>query len=464
MDELRVAMRNYVGPILCVAPTGSGKTNLFCFIASQVSQKEKRVGILVHRRELIKQTCKTLTAWDVHHGVIAADWRPYSAALTQVCSIQTLARRSMPDPDIILVDEAHHTTAETWMQVLARYPNAFVIGFTATPCRMSGAGLGTFFKQLVMGPKVSWLIEQGHLVRPRCLSLSLADPAGLTARAGEYKIEDMARLMNTRKIVGDAVEHYAKYLAGRPAIVFGVHVQHCEDMAEMYRGAGLRAVAVDGSLDAETRDRRIGGLSDGRTQVLMSCELVSEGLDIPVVAGCQMLRPTKSTALYLQQVGRVLRPAEGKTEAIILDHVGNVWKHFPPDMDREWSLDGGLHKPGNGGAEGVELVHCPECASVVFGPARQCPHCGFSFPVVETDALPIQVVGGELKEITIEDVTALMARAEKSGRLSDMTKAFKAKAALEGVPYDHKKTYAAAIRRNGGQKPWEYGKKKKAAP
>jgi superfamily II DNA or RNA helicase len=226
-------------------------------------------------------------------------------------------------------------------------------------------------------------------------------------RGGDFAKGEMAARVDKPTITGDAVQHYKRICPGKPAIAFCASVEHAKHVAAEFRAAGFRADSIDGELPDAERVRMINGLANGSVHVLTSCEIVSEGTDIPVVVAAILLRPTQSLGLYLQQVGRALRPAPGKDRAIILDHVGNCLRHGLPDEDRDWSLDG-MEKNERGAAEvepPVRVTQCEKCYAV-YQPAPKCPHCGHQ-PAVALMA-PKQV-DGELAEITAEQIDAMRA-------------------------------------------------------
>lgn len=409
IEGVREAFRAGHRAPLLVAPTGAGKTVMFSYVAMATASKGRRVLILVHRRELIRQASRKLTETGVPHGLIAPGNTPTRDAV-QVASVQTLARRLHHDraaPDLIVIDEAHHAVAGQWATVVAAYPSAKLLGVTATPERMDGRGLGTVaggpFDSLVMGPSVASLIEGGFLTPARIFAPAEApDLSGVRTRGGDYDAGALADAMSKPKLVGDAVEHYRRHADGLPAIVFSPSVAHAEAMAEAFRAAGYRATAASGETEQRQRDAAISGLGNGAVQVLCSCDLISEGLDVPAVGAVILLRPTKSLGLYLQQVGRGLRPAPGKSALIVLDHAGNTLRHGPPDMPREWSLKGRPKKE----KEKVDPARqCPECFAV-FAPAPTCPECGYVYPVKSRE---IDHVHGDLSDVT-SDLAARFGR------------------------------------------------------
>ena len=197
IDELRAELPHH-RRILAVMPTGAGKTHTFCTIAELSTNRNHNVLILVHRTELIQQTSARLTAMGVPHGIIAPR-HPVTHAQVQVASIHAAARRlsSFPwSPNLVIVDEAHHCAARSWQNVLLGYPNAHIVGWTATPQRLDGKGLSDSFDHLVEGPPVRRLIEIGHLAEYRLYAPPVgADLSGLSKRAGDYKTEEVESRM-----------------------------------------------------------------------------------------------------------------------------------------------------------------------------------------------------------------------------------------------------------------------------
>jgi superfamily II DNA or RNA helicase len=328
-------------------PTGGGKTVILAEIIRRAVAKGRRVLVLVHRRELIHQTAAKLALAGVPHGIIAAEFAPNPEALVQLASVQSLVRRSdtLADVDLIIIDEAHHTRAKCWHSLVERYQKARLLGTTATPARLDGRGLGVedggLFDVLVTGPSTRDLILHSYLSPTRCFvprrRLELAD---VRSRAGDYVTSDLVLRVDCPEIAGDAVEQYALHANHLPGIAYCCNVAHAESVAAVFRAAGYRTGCVHGDLKVRDRDRLIAGLGTGEIELLTSCDLISEGLDVTNVGAVILLRPTKSLTLYLQQVGRGMRPAPGKEALVVLDHVGNVIKHGLPDQERKWSLAG----------------------------------------------------------------------------------------------------------------------------
>jgi superfamily II DNA or RNA helicase len=400
VSEVRNAYRAGKKSPLVVSPTGSGKTVLFAYIADGTSKKGNQVLILVHRQELVDQTCKTLNAFGVGHGVIAAGRTPDKTYPVQVASVQTLARRlDVFKPTLIIIDEAHHGTAGQWRNVLRANPQARILGVTATPERLDGRGLGEVFDDLIRGPEVADLIREGHLAKPLYFAPpQVANMGAVKKTAGDYNKGELAAAMDKATITGDAVEHYARICNGAPSVAFCASVAHAQHVAEQFNSAGYKAATIDGTLDREARRDVVRALGDGRLNVLTSCEIINEGFDLPLVTGAILLRPTLSLGLHLQQIGRVLRPAPGKANAIILDHVGNLGRHGFAEDVRDWTLAGrakgkGKKKPEE---DTLDVSQCPQCFCC-HAPAPECPSCGWNYPARTRE---IEQRDGELKQLS----------------------------------------------------------------
>lgn len=390
-----------------VMPTGSGKTRVFCTVASQFPG---RVMILVHRGELLDQVSATLTALDVEHGLIAANEPWYRSRRVQVASVQSLVRRlaDTPKPDLVIIDEAHHCIpGNTWGKVLSAWPNALRWGVTATPCRLGGQGLADSFDTLVLGPTPKQLIQDGHLCDYRIFSPPAHWADALPRRGGDYARTEASQAASKPTITGNAVSHYQAVAPGTRALVFCVSRAHAQVVRDTFSSGGVRAEILDGSSDRGQRAHRIRAFTAGSCPVLVTVDLVSEGFDVPAVETIISLRPTQSLTLWLQQVGRGLRPSPGKDKAIILDHAGNFYRHGYPDDDREWTLDGASRCAGSGTGKGITVRTCGQCFEAVRAPATTCQTCGYVFPV---ESRVVEEVDGELVELEKERVRVMRKR------------------------------------------------------
>jgi superfamily II DNA or RNA helicase len=379
--------------VLAVLPTGGGKTVCFSYIAEQAAKKGNRVLVLVHRQELLDQASRSMT---VPYGRISAGKAMDLSHAVQVASVQTVARRLHLLPrdffQLLVVDEAHHTTAGTWARVIEHFSQAKLLGVTATPIRGDGRGLGEHYEAMVEGPSAAWLTDNGYLAAAKVLAPPGFDSAGLRKRMGDFDTREAEHRIGT--IMGDAVSHYRKHLDGQTAIAFCCSVAHAEAVARLFISAGIPAASIDGSMTSEQRRDLLQALGTGRLKVLTSCALIGEGVDVPSVGGCILLRPTASTSLHLQMIGRCLRPSPGKAAAVVLDHVGNTLRLGHHLEEREWTLDG-LAKRDREQAPSVKV--CPVCFATSVSAAQVCRECGHVFAPLEPRE--IKIVDGELVEV-----------------------------------------------------------------
>lgn len=395
--------------VLVQCPTGGGKTVIATAIAKVLTSVGQRVWFVCHRAELVFQTSMTFNASGVEHSFIAAG-RPYdTSADVHICSVDTLKSRLTKvdiTPDVVIWDECHHVGAAGWTAVMHAYPDAYHVGLSATPCRLDGKGLDSHFDELIQGPSVAWLIEQGALSRFDIYSPSEPDLAGVKTRMGDFQQEQLEGACNQPKLIGDAVAHHQRLAAGLRTVVFAVSVKHSLDVVEAFNKAGVPAAHLDGNTPREERSEIIRRFADGEIAVLSNVSLFGEGFDLSAIAGkavtidCViLLRPTQSLSLYLQQVGRALRPAPGKL-AIILDHAGNFRRHGWPDEERTWTLKG-RDKAAKAKEDGpLPPLTCGNCYGQIRRPApHACPLCGTPLPI--SARLPV-VSPGELKRMERE--------------------------------------------------------------
>jgi superfamily II DNA or RNA helicase len=402
IQRIRTAFSNGAKSPLYVLPTGGGKTVIFSAIAESSLRRGKRVLIIAHRVELVDQIVRALKEFGVEPDVVASGYgrRPSKTCdAVAVASVQTLVNRmeSLPPPSLIVCDEAHHCAAgNTWSQVLRGYADAKVLGVSATPVRLDGRGLGAHFDQLIVGPSVSELVTQGYLAQPRVFAPPTVDTSGLHIRMGEYRIGESEALMDKPSITGDAITHYRRHAADKPALVFCTSVKHADNVAQDFRAGGISAIALNGSTDPKIRRMAVEDFRRGAIRVLASCDLFSEGFDVPGVHVGIMLRPTASEGLHRQQCGRILRTAPGKTHALILDHVGNSQRFGLPHEDRQWTLTDDIAKKKQN-KPALQARVCPKCWAASPARALVCVDCGHVFEIKPRQ--DIEEREGDLKEV-----------------------------------------------------------------
>ncbi len=402
--DIRQAYREGHRAVAAVAPTGSGKTVMGTYMAQSASAKRNVVWWLTHRRELAAQASQSFHRMGLPHSMIAGGHVANPHATVQIASIPTIARRlgKLPPPNFIVFDETHHIGASQWDEIFHAYPGAKILGLTATPWRLDGQGLGRWYTHMALGPAPADLIEAGALSPYRLFAPSKPDLKGIGVTGGDYAKGALADAMNKPQIVGDAIQHYRELCPGKRAVVFAAGIENSHKIAQQFRDAGIPAEHVDGTMPTEERDAKVRQFEAGQTLILTNDSLFGEGFDVPAIEAVILLRPTKSLSLYLQMVGRALRPSPGKDHAIILDHAGNSslradggQGHGLPDDPREWSLDDREKRKASEKAE-VAVKQCRECFHV-FRPAPKCPACGHVPPVQVRE---IEVVEGKLEEVT----------------------------------------------------------------
>lgn len=398
LADMSVKFRAGHRAVLGQLPTGGGKTHIAIEATRRAAERGKRVLFQAHTRVLVEQTSARFREAGLDHGVIMAG-RSQNGLPIQVGSIQSLARRlgKIEPFDLIITDECHRATSGSYARVLQAWPNAYHIGFSATPHRLDGKGLGKVFEALVCGPSVGELIDQGHLAPFRVFAPSQPDLGDVKTVHGDYEERGLAEAMDRSTITGDAVDHYRRLAPDRQAIAYCCSIRHAEHVAEQFRAAGVSATVLHSKISAQEQAAAVAGLRDGSLRVLVSVGMVSEGFDVPAVTCAILLRPTKSLVLACQQWGRANRGG-GAEPALVLDHAGNVLRHGLPDQAREWSLHGRPERQSKSAAK-IAIRLCRTCFAVYPPHLDRCPHCGGT---AEATGRKLAERDGELIEVTPE--------------------------------------------------------------
>ena len=352
------------------SPAGSGKTATMAEIAKIATQRGNDVLFIVHRREIVQQVKETFSKWGV------------GMSRCYVGMVQTVTRRldKIAPPQLILCDEAHHSLANSYKRIFERFPEASLVGFTATPCRLSGKGMGEVYDDLILGPSIQWLIENNYLAPFDYYAPTLIDVSKLKrASTGDYSSKSMDDAVKIRAVFGDVLATYKRVADGTKTIVYTHNVQSSIDVAGAFNAAGYPAEQVDGKTPADKRAQAMENFRSGKTLILVNAELYGEGVDVPDCQTVIMLRPTDSLTLFIQQSMRGMRYKPGK-RSVIIDHVANIYRFGPPDMEREWSLeDRPKAKKSHGASDAPPIKSCPKCYGVVPAQVKQCPLCGYVF-------------------------------------------------------------------------------------
>jgi DNA repair protein RadD len=407
IQRLRAAIGGGQRRLLLVAPTGSGKTVIAAEIVRRACDRDRHVLFLAHRRELVKQAHEKLYARGIDAGIIQAGFDQRLHQPVQVASVATLwarayrtSRIKRPPVDLLVVDEVHRVRAKTYKCILDSYPDAVILGLTATPCRGDGRGLGNVFDALVGCPPVQALIDSGFLVGTKVYAPSTPDLTGVRVERGDYVEAQLAERMDQAKQVGDIVEHWHRLAERKKTVVFATGVAHSSHIRDEFLRSGVLAEHLDGATPIEERDAILKRLSRGETEVVCNCMVLTEGWDQPDVSCIVLARPTKHMGLYRQMVGRVLRPAPGKEHALVLDHAGAVFQHGFVEEPVAWTLDQDRR------AENLEhkarsehlkpaLTTCPECHAIRTS-GQPCPACGWR---PQPKPQHVDVIDGDLAHV-----------------------------------------------------------------
>lgn len=370
--------------IVAVAPTGSGKT----FVAAMLLRRfpGKRVLWIAHRLELLYQARDHLKECGVlpgEIGIFSGAEKDNVDARILLASIDIFRAHLVPKVDIIVVDEAHRVMAKSYQEIIYAQPKALVLGLTATPERLDGKPLGDVFQDMLIVSEAMELIADGYLCMPICYgvdqSVAQSMVAGVQTRAGDFDNAQLGEAMSDRRLVGNVVQECARLAQGLRTIVFAVNRAHGAALFERFNESGRASAYLDGNTGIKEREQIVADLRSGAVELVVNVDVLSEGFDCEEVKCIALARPTKSLTVFLQQVGRSMRPYGG-VDPIVLDHAGNVWRHSLPDMPRRWSLDG---RPKGSGPARVKK--CAECERIIYASARECPHCGAEQPFTAQD-------------------------------------------------------------------------------
>lgn len=370
----------------CSLRLGAGKSVILSEIIRMTTNNKNNVLFLVHRKELIDQIRNTLTMNDVDMNFV------------NLGMVQTVVRRleKTSEPALIIIDESHHVLANSYKKIINHFSNAKVVGFTATPVRINGGGLGDINDMLIEKVNVKWLIENQFLAPYKYFAPEIVQTETLDIkRTGEFDMTGLDDQFNKRMIWGDVIKHYQKLANGEQAILYASSLYQSEKMAMSFASVDITSAHIDGETPKSIRDDVIKRFREGKIKVLCNLDLIGEGFDVPDCSTVIMLRPTQSLSLYIQQSMRGMRYRPEKT-SIIIDHVGNVSRFGLPDMERTWTLE--PKKGSNSKKAEAPVKICPDCFMTVLSSNKQCEHCGHEFKV---EAKPIQIDdAAELQEIT----------------------------------------------------------------
>lgn len=397
IGKLRAAIgRGMLRPLL-YAPTGAGKTIIACALIESALLKGKRVAFLVNRVQLVEQTCAALAAHGIRYGVVQGENTENVHRPVLVCSIQTVQRKGLPpDIDLLLVDEAHGVPGSVaYRELFESCNNIPIIGFSATPFA-KGMGkhypklFGPLFHEIVIAATIAELIEAGFLVDCDIYTPSTPDLSGVKVVAGEYQQRELGEAVDKPMLVGDIVQHWHSLALGQQTICFATNIAHSRHICEQFVAAGVRAEHCDHYATEDERQQIVSRFKNHETTVLCNAGMFAEGFDSPSASCMILARPTKSLIRYIQMIGRVLRPYDGKGRALVLDHSGSCVELGFPTEDLPLFLDDGKPKQSKAGddrrPEQLPKV-CPKCKFMKPAGVHVCPKCGFA-PQKQCDIAP----------------------------------------------------------------------------
>jgi DNA repair protein RadD len=399
--------------VLLQMPTGAGKTVVAAHAMTETAARGGECLFIVSRRELVRQACQKLAAYGTEFGVVMAGVPADPGRKVQVASKETLhsrgvLRKTMPLPraKLVVVDEARHSLSPAWLALLARYKDAYWLGLDATPARGDGQGLGRHFDEMVCGATYRELLAGGHLVPIEVFAPHVPDLKGVKINRsgknkGDYDEGQLEKVMNKPKLVGDVVSHWKRLAPTRLTLVFASGIKHSMHLRDQFLAAGIRAAHLDGASPTGVRDATLEDFERRRVQVLCSCDLFNEGLDVPAASCAVLARPTRSVVGYRQRLGRIMRPYPGKISGVLIDHAGAVYEHGMPDEEGEWSLADG-YKPKAGGDKPRESKPhlCPQCGFMFRG-SRVCPNCETT---LEVRPAAVECAKGELVKVSHQHI------------------------------------------------------------
>lgn len=375
--------------ILGFAPTGSGKTLMAAQIVQHAVARSRRVMFIVHRDILVTQTAQKIHLFNLDCGFIKSGYQENHQSLVQIASVQTLCKRNWwyeYPADLVILDECHLVAFTSIVQQMMRsiYPQAIYLGLTATPWRLSKReSLSNMFQALVCAPMPHALIDTGFLIKPSYYSVRRVDLEKVgTVADGDFDSGQLALACDRPELIQKTVQDWFSLAKNRRTIVFAVNVSHARHLAEAFTAAGVSAAYVDGTMPARVTDLLYQQLVSGQLLVLCSCQKLVEGFDVPSINAVILARPTHSRSLHFQMIGRGLRLSSetGKTDCIVIDAAGNIFRHgFVEDIT---SIN--LSESEDCVARESPKKNCPiehgGCGAILYSFQMKCPKCAHVFP------------------------------------------------------------------------------------
>ena len=377
---------------IVVAPTGAGKTIMLSSLIGKMHKENNKVLVLQHRDELVNQNMDKFKKINpnISTSILNADEKDWSGDVV-FAMVQTLSRpnnlSSMQRVNLIIIDESHHTIANSWLNIIKESkeinPNVRIAGFTATPNRGDGKGLKEVFSNCSHQIEIETLIREGFLVSPKPFVIDVGVQKELSQvrkTIDEFNMDEVARIMNKRPINEEVVNKWHEQASDRKTVVFCSTKNHAKDLCDEFVKKGVRAEVLTGDTKKDVRVNMLQSLSNGDLQVVINVAVLTEGFDSPPVSCIILTRPCSYKSTMVQMIGRGLRTIDPneypniiKKDCIILDFGTSILTHGK--LDEEVNLDD-VASEENGQAPQKQ---CPECNSIVPLGVRECPICGHDF-------------------------------------------------------------------------------------
>ena len=393
--ERSLAALDEHGNTLAVAPTGFGKGRcLSAVIDKVVSNESERACVLAHRDELVSQNREQLHRYlfggsrDLKTTIVNATEKSWDGQVTYAM-VPSLTRdrhlKHMPPLDLLVVDEAHHAVAPSYLKIIDRAkalnPNVKVYGVTASAVRGDGQGLRKVFSNVADHVAIGDVIQDGHLVPPKTFIIDLGvqeDLKKVKKTAKDFDMNAVSNIMNHQVLNGSVVEHWQEKAGDRKTVVFASTVKHARDVCQAFVDAGVKAAVIDGDMPRTERQKTLHQFDQEDLQVLVNCFVLTEGFDSQPVGCVVLLRPSSQKSTFIQCVGRGLRtvdperyPGVLKTDCMILDFGTSALMHG--------SLEQGIDLEGVQSGGHAPTKTCPRCEGYIPLGSRSCPLCGHTW-------------------------------------------------------------------------------------
>lgn len=392
VDNIYQSMKQGNRRIIVQQPPRTGKTVIMAEIARKTTGKGNRVMFIIHRKEVLAQAKSTFEQQNVNMN------------LATMGMVQMLTRRvkKLAEPQLILIDEAHHALSQSYRRIIDAFPNAYILYFTATPIRTGHDQLDQIADDIIIGKSIKWLTQHHFLAPFHYYGLGDIDRSKLRKSNSDYSSQSMNEAIS-HQIYGHIVEQYQRLANGKQAVVYCHSIESAKKVTEQFSQVGITAAEIDGSTDSKVRERLVQRFRDQQLTILANVNLFTEGVDLPNVDCVIIARPTSSLALYLQFSMRCLNPRKGKT-AIIIDHVDNFLTFGLPNNDRDWSeaiVTKDKRKAKTSTDNGPAIAQCNYCFGTFYRDQISdgcCPLCGHELKKETKDYKIVNVDLQEIKE------------------------------------------------------------------